>query len=36
MRIGSASEPMLKEMIESLYSKRVRNTIGRMDAPPPT
>ncbi len=33
LRIGSASEPMLKEMIESLYGKRVRNTIGRMESP---
>ena len=33
LRIGSASEPMPKEMIESLYGKRVRNTIGRMESP---
>ena len=33
IRIGSASEPMPKDMIESLYGKRVRNTIGRMDSP---
>ncbi len=33
LRIGSACEPMPKEMIESLYGKRVRNTIGRMESP---
>jgi predicted HTH transcriptional regulator len=33
IRIGSASEPMPGEMIESLYSKRVRNTIGKMESP---
>ncbi|MEA1921734.1 MAG: ATP-binding protein [Pseudomonadota bacterium] len=27
LRIGSAVEPMPKEMIESFYGKRVRNTI---------
>jgi len=32
LRIGSACEPMPKEMIESLYGKRVRNTIGRMES----
>jgi ATP-dependent DNA helicase RecG len=30
LRIGSASEPMPHEMIESLFSRRVRNTIGNM------
>ena len=30
LRVGSASEPMSQEMIDSLYSRRVRNTIGRM------
>ncbi|MFZ2658120.1 MAG: RNA-binding domain-containing protein [Victivallales bacterium] len=33
IRIGSASDPMPEEMIESLYSKRVRNTIGKMSSP---
>ena len=33
IRIGSATEPMPPEMIESFYGKRVRNTIGRMDSP---
>jgi len=33
LRVGSASEPMPQEMIESLYGKRVRNTIGRMESP---
>jgi predicted HTH transcriptional regulator len=33
IRIGSSAEPMPPEMIESLYGKRVRNTIGRMDSP---
>lgn len=33
LRIGSVSEPMPKEMIESLYGRRIRNTIGRMESP---
>ena len=33
LRIGSACEPMPKEMIETLYGKRIRNTIGRMESP---
>ncbi len=33
LRVGSASEPMSREMIESLYGRRVRNTIGRMESP---
>jgi predicted HTH transcriptional regulator len=33
LRVGSASDPMPAEMIESFYGKRVRNTIGRMDSP---
>jgi len=33
IRIGSASEPMAQEMIDSLYSRRIRNTIGRMESP---
>ena len=32
IRVGSAAEPMPQEMIESLYSRRVRNTIGRMES----
>ena len=32
VRVGSAAEPMPQEMIESLYSRRVRNTIGRMES----
>lgn len=33
LRVGSSSEPMPAEMIESFYGKRVRNTIGRMESP---
>ena len=33
LRVGSACEPMPTDMIESLYGKRVRNTIGRMESP---
>ena len=33
LRVGSAAEPMPLEMIESLYGRRVRNTIGRMESP---
>jgi len=32
IRVGSASEPMPLEMIDSLYSRRSRNTIGRMES----
>lgn len=32
LRVGSAAEPMPQEMIETLYSRRVRNTIGRMES----
>lgn len=32
IRIGSAAEPMQQEMIDSLYGRRVRNTIGRMES----
>ncbi len=32
LRVGSACEPMPQEMIDSLYSSRVRNTIGRMQS----
>lgn len=33
LRVDSAAEPMNQEMIEYLYGKRVRNTIGRMVSP---
>ncbi len=33
LRVGSASEPMPRDMIESLYGRRIRNTIGRMESP---
>ena len=33
IRVGSASEPMTQDMIDSLYSRRVRNTIGKMESP---
>ena len=33
LRVGSAAEPMPKEMIEAFYGKRVRNTVGRMESP---
>lgn len=33
LRVGSACEPMPQEMIESLYGRRIRNTIGRMESP---
>ena len=33
LRVGSACEPMSKERIESLYGKRVRNTIGKIESP---
>ena len=33
IRKGSASEPMSSEMIEDLFSKRVRNTIGILQSP---
>ena len=32
LRIGSASEPMPQEMIDALYGRRIRNTIGRMES----
>lgn len=32
MRVGSSTEPIAQEMIESLLSRRVRNTIGRMQS----
>jgi predicted HTH transcriptional regulator len=32
LRVGSAAEPMPQEMIDSLYGRRVRNTIGRMES----
>jgi ATP-dependent DNA helicase RecG len=33
LRIGSASEPMSQDMIDSLYGRPIRNTIGRMESP---
>ncbi|HBG20435.1 MAG TPA: transcriptional regulator [Desulfobulbaceae bacterium] len=33
LRVGSASEPMSQEMIDALYGRRVRNTIGKMESP---
>ena len=33
IRIGSASEPMPIRMIESLFAKRTRNSIGRIKSP---
>lgn len=33
IRIGSASEPMTVRMIEDVFSKRTRNTIGFMPSP---
>lgn len=32
IRIGSACEPMSQDMIDSLYSRRIRNTIGKMES----
>ena len=32
LRVGSACEPMPQDMIESLFGRRVRNTIGRMQS----
>ena len=32
IRVGSACESMSQEMIDSLYSRRIRNTIGRMES----
>jgi ATP-dependent DNA helicase RecG len=33
IRIGSASEPMSSRMIEEMFSRRTRNSIGRMLSP---
>ena len=33
IRVGSASDPMPPDMIEELFSQRVRNTIGNMLSP---
>ncbi|HBD94004.1 MAG TPA: transcriptional regulator [Spirochaetia bacterium] len=33
IRVGSASEPMQQNMIESFFSTRVRNSIGKMISP---
>ncbi|MBF0203228.1 MAG: ATP-binding protein [Desulfamplus sp.] len=32
IRIGSSSEPLSQDMIDSLYSRRIRNTIGKMES----
>lgn len=32
LRVGSSTEPMPQDMIDSLYSRRVRNSIGRMES----
>ncbi|MDO5970289.1 putative DNA binding domain-containing protein [Flavivirga aquimarina] len=33
IRVGSASEPMPQKMIEDLFSKRTRNSIGKIKSP---
>jgi predicted HTH transcriptional regulator len=33
LRVGSSAEPMNREMIETFFGKRVRNTIGRIESP---
>jgi ATP-dependent DNA helicase RecG len=33
LRVGSASEPMEASMIEELFSRRIRNSIGKMLSP---
>ncbi len=33
MRIGSSSEPMPVKMIEELFAKRTRNSIGKIESP---
>ena len=33
MRIGSSTEPMTQNMIEDLFARRTRNSIGRIEAP---
>jgi hypothetical protein len=33
IRVGTAAEPMPVKMIESLFSKRTRNSIGRIKSP---
>jgi predicted HTH transcriptional regulator len=35
IRVGSAAEPMPRDMIETLFGRRVRNTIGNMLSPRP-
>jgi len=32
LRVGSAAEPMPQELIDSLYGRRIRNTIGRIES----
>jgi len=33
IRVGSSAEPMSKRMIEDLFSKRTRNSIGKIESP---
>lgn len=33
IRVGTAAEPMPRKMIESLFSKRTRNSIGKIKSP---
>lgn len=33
IRVGSASEPMSIKMIEDMFARRIRNSIGRMKSP---
>lgn len=33
IRIGSASEPMPRKMIEELFASRIRNSIGTIKSP---
>lgn len=33
IRVSSASEPMLQRMVEDLFSKRTRNSIGKIKSP---
>ena len=33
IRVGTAAEPMPVKMIESLFAKRIRNSIGKIKSP---
>ncbi len=33
LRVGSSAEPMPLRMIEDLFSKRTRNSIGKIESP---